>query len=97
MSTGLPSRHALPDYLPGDALAQALEARGLWRRAATRWQHLLLQATDNRQAEAIVQRQRYCLQQVPRRRQTVSDGTAPAGDSITVMGLTNEPDLWRTA
>jgi hypothetical protein len=87
----------LPDYLPVDALAQQLEARGLWRRAATRWQHLLLQATDNRQAEAIVQRQRYCLQQAPRRRQTVSDGTAPAGDGMTAMALTNGPDLWRTA
>jgi hypothetical protein len=97
MSSGLPSRHALPDYLPVDALAQQLEVRGLWRRAATRWQHLLLQATDHRQAEAIVQRQRYCLQQVPLRRQTASDGTAPGGDGMTAMAPLSGPDLWRTA
>jgi hypothetical protein len=97
MSTHLPSRKTRNEDLPYDAVALRLEAKGLWRRAGTRWQQRLLQATDHRQAEAIVQRQRYCLQQVPRRRQTVSDGTAPAGDSMTVMGLTNEPDLWRTA
>lgn len=97
MSTHLPSRKTRNEDLPYDAVALWLEEKGLWRRAGTRWQQRLLQATDHRQAEAIVQRQRYCLQQVPRRRQTVSDGTAPAGDSMTVMGLTNEPDLWRTA
>jgi len=80
MSSGLPSRHALPDYLPVDALAQQLEVRGLWRRA-----------------EAIVQRQRYCLQQVPLRRQTASDGTAPGGDGMTAMAPLSGPDLWRTA
>lgn len=96
MSTGLPSRHALPDYLPGDALAQELEARGLWRRAATRWQQLLLQATDHRQAEAIVQRQRYCLRQVAKA-SVPGDGTGPAGGGVSVAGSTSGPDLWRTA
>lgn len=97
MSTPLPSRKTRNEDLPYDAVALRLEAKGLWRRAGTRWQHLLLQATDHRQAEAIVQRQRYCLQQVPRRRQAASDGTAPDGDGMTAMAPLSGPDLWRTA
>ncbi|WP_269936372.1 PerC family transcriptional regulator [Serratia liquefaciens] len=97
MSTHLPSRKTRNEDLPHDAVALRLEAKGLWRRAGTRWQQLVLQATDYRQAEAIVQRQRYCLQQVHRRRQAASDGIAPAGDGMTAMGPLSWPDLWRTA
>ncbi|STX07893.1 PerC transcriptional activator [Klebsiella pneumoniae] len=52
------------DALPADAQALHLETLGLWRRAATRWQQVLLREADDRVAEAVLQRLRYCLAQV---------------------------------
>ncbi|STT97111.1 Uncharacterised protein [Klebsiella pneumoniae] len=42
------------DALPADAQALHLETLGLWRRAATRWQQVLLREADDRVAEAVL-------------------------------------------
>lgn len=84
------------DALPADAQALHLETLGLWRRAATRWQQVLLREADDRVAEAVLQRLRYCLAQVAAPAQRVSDGTAPAGATLVARnGVPNGPDLWR--
>jgi hypothetical protein len=87
------------DWLPDDAQALHLEAQGLWRRAAARWQHVLLREADDRVIEAILQRHDACLRQAIRQRLPAGDVTASA-DSGVATGmdwLPNGPDLWRTA
>ncbi|MBL0872759.1 PerC family transcriptional regulator [Serratia nevei] len=84
------------DALPADAQALHLETLGLWRRAAARWQQVLLREADDHEAEAVLQRLRYCLAQVATRAPRVSDGTALAGATLVEKtGVPNGPDLWR--
>lgn len=82
--------------LPADKTALRLESQGLWRRAATRWQQVLLREADDHVIEAVLQRLRYCLARVPAQVRHVSDGTAPAGAMIVARnGMPNDQDLWR--
>lgn len=79
-----------------DDVALGLESKGLWRRAATRWQQVLLRTQDVHVAEAILQRQRHCLARISAARRHPSDGTAPAGVTLVArQGVPNGPDLWR--
>ncbi|STT96888.1 Uncharacterised protein [Klebsiella pneumoniae] len=72
----------------------------IWKRwvcgaaPATRWQQVLLREADDRVAEAVLQRLRYCLGAGGGKR--VSDGTAPAGATLVARNsVPNGPDLWR--
>ncbi|HEJ7174842.1 TPA: PerC family transcriptional regulator [Serratia marcescens] len=79
-----------------DDVALGLESKGLWRRAATRWQQVLLKTQDVHVAEAILQRQRHCLARISAARRHPSDGTAPAGVTLVArQGVPNGPELWR--
>ena len=51
--------------LAADKTALRLYCPGLWRRAATRWQQVLLREADDHVIEAVLQRLRYCLARVP--------------------------------
>ncbi|WP_240430506.1 PerC family transcriptional regulator [Serratia marcescens] len=83
--------------LPDDKKALRLESQGLWRRAATRWQQVLLRERDDSVIEAVLHRLRYCLAQAPAQIRRVSDGTAPAGATLIARnGMSNDPALWRT-
>lgn len=95
MSRQALSKHALPTFLPQDAKALRFEERGLWRRAARRWRQVLMRTADCRQAEALVQRQRYCLQQVIKPRGP-GDGTTPEGYRVSDVGPASGPAFWRT-
>ena len=44
-----------------DTIAESLENRGLWRRAARRWRIVLDQITEDSEREAIVRRRERCL------------------------------------
>lgn len=87
------------DWLPMDEQALSLESQGLWRRAAARWQHVLLRETDDRVSEAILQRHDACLRQAIRHRLPAGDVTASADSGVAtgMAWLPNGPDLWRTA
>ncbi|EMH7336813.1 PerC family transcriptional regulator [Serratia marcescens] len=83
--------------LPDDKKALRLESQGLWRRAATRWQQVLLLEKDDSVIEAVLHRLRYCLAQAPAKIRRVSDGTAPAGATLIARnGVSNDLALWRT-
>jgi len=82
------------DLLPADAQALQLESQGLWRRAATRWQQVLLRETDDRVSEAVLQRHDDCLRQASKR---LPVGDAAAGVATDIAWLPNGPDIWRTA
>lgn len=90
---------AQEDWLPDDAQALQLEGQGLWRRAATCWQHVLLRETDDRVIEAILQRHDVCLRQATRPRLPAGDVAASADSGVAtgMAWLPNGPDLWRTA
>ncbi|END1914096.1 PerC family transcriptional regulator, partial [Escherichia coli] len=44
-----------------DSVAQKLEERGLWRRAATRWGDVLLHAETDREREEAARRRAICI------------------------------------
>lgn len=44
-----------------DAIAESLEERGLWRRAARRWLTVLDNITEDAERDAIVRRRERCL------------------------------------
>ncbi|MBK0123606.1 PerC family transcriptional regulator [Pantoea sp. S61] len=44
-----------------DTIAESLESRGLWRRAAYRWLTVLDDITDDAAREAIIRRRERCL------------------------------------
>ncbi|MEX3099027.1 PerC family transcriptional regulator [Serratia ureilytica] len=85
--------------LPADAQAMSLEAQGLWRRAASRWQRVLLHATDDRVMEAILQRHQACLRNARHGRQSGGEVSPSAADGVATgrAWLPNGPELWRTA
>ncbi|MBN5380162.1 PerC family transcriptional regulator [Serratia marcescens] len=87
------------DWLPADVPAMKLETQGLWRRAATRWQQVLLQEVDDRVIEAILQRHEACLRNARHGRHSGGDVSPPAADGVASARtwLPNGPDLWRTA
>ncbi|MBM7354498.1 PerC family transcriptional regulator [Lelliottia amnigena] len=43
-----------------DPLAEQLEKRGLWRRAAQRWLHVMDNAIDEKLRDAAVLRRNHC-------------------------------------
>ncbi len=44
-----------------DTVAESLERRGLWRRAARRWLNVMDQITEDAGREAIARRRERCL------------------------------------
>lgn len=44
-----------------DTVAESLERRGLWRRAARRWLTVMDQITEDAEREAIARRRERCL------------------------------------
>ncbi|EMX2468820.1 PerC family transcriptional regulator, partial [Escherichia coli] len=44
-----------------DSVAQKLEERGLWRRAATRWSEVLLHAETDSEREEAARRRAICI------------------------------------
>lgn len=44
-----------------DSIAELLEGRGQWRRAARRWLAVMDQATDDTEREAIARRRERCI------------------------------------
>lgn len=47
-------------------IAESLEARGLYRRAANRWRELMSRSYDDREREAYLNRMNKCLEAVKR-------------------------------
>lgn len=43
-----------------DSIAELLESRGQWRRAARRWLTVMDSVTDDAEREAIVRRREHC-------------------------------------
>ncbi|MEL5366335.1 MULTISPECIES: PerC family transcriptional regulator [Serratia] len=82
--------------LADDKTALSLESRGLWRRAATRWQQVLLHESDDHVIEAVLKRLRYCLARAPAQVRRVSGGNASAGAALVSRnGMSSDLDLWR--
>ncbi|EAM9431822.1 TPA_asm: PerC family transcriptional regulator [Salmonella enterica] len=63
----MPEEKRKTPKLPEDKMARELESRKLWRRAACRWRHVLIETEDALVAEWIVWRIGWCRQQVPQK------------------------------
>ncbi|KFC07166.1 PerC family transcriptional activator [Trabulsiella guamensis ATCC 49490] len=52
------------DEMVNDTIAEKLEARGFWRRAAARWLDVMQHCATDAQREWISQRRKYCLSMI---------------------------------
>ncbi|EHB8339910.1 PerC family transcriptional regulator [Escherichia coli] len=80
-----------------DSVAQKLEARGLWRRAATRWGEVLINAETDREREEAAKRRAICIsktRRMPEQLATFGDVRRAADRTLKEMGI-NPQDEWR--
>ncbi|ELW6127396.1 PerC family transcriptional regulator [Escherichia coli] len=80
-----------------DSVAQELEARGLWRRAATRWGEVLINAETDREREEAAKRRAICIsktRRMPEQLVTFGDVKKAADRTLKEMGI-NPQDEWR--
>ncbi|EEZ5175130.1 PerC family transcriptional regulator [Escherichia coli] len=80
-----------------DSVAQKLEARGLWRRAATRWGEVLINAETDREREEAAKRRAICIsktRRMPEQLVTFGDVRKAADRTLKEMGI-NPQDEWR--
>ncbi|EER5392068.1 PerC family transcriptional regulator [Escherichia coli] len=80
-----------------DSVAQKLEARGLWRRAATRWGEVLINAETDREREEAARRRDFCIsktRRTPEQLVTFGDVRKAADRTLKEMGI-NPLDEWR--
>ncbi|EFJ4154940.1 PerC family transcriptional regulator [Escherichia coli] len=80
-----------------DSVAQKLEARGLWRRAATRWGEVLINAETDREREEAAKRRAICIsktRRMPEQLVTFGDVRKAADMTLKEMGI-NPQDEWR--
>ncbi|ELW6927619.1 PerC family transcriptional regulator [Escherichia coli] len=81
-----------------DSVAQELEARGLWRRAATRWGEVLINAETDREREEAAKRRAICIsktRRMPEQLVTFGDVKKAADRTLKEMGI-NPQDEWRS-
>ncbi|EFE1840660.1 PerC family transcriptional regulator [Escherichia coli] len=81
-----------------DSVAQKLEARGLWRRAATRWGEVLINAETDREREEAAKRRAICIsktRRMPEQLVTFGDVKKAADRTLKEMGI-NPQDEWRS-
>ncbi|HHZ0874751.1 TPA: PerC family transcriptional regulator [Escherichia coli] len=81
-----------------DSVAQKLEERGLWRRAATRWTEVLLHAETDREREEAARRRAICIiksRRMPEQFVTFGDVKKAADRTLAEMGI-NPQDEWRS-
>ncbi|WP_440939721.1 PerC family transcriptional regulator [Escherichia coli] len=80
-----------------DSVAQKLEERGLWRRAATRWGDVLLNAETDRERKEAAERRARCIRKsrsMPEQFVTFGDVKKAADRTLAEMGI-NPQDEWR--
>ncbi|EPZ3261311.1 PerC family transcriptional regulator, partial [Escherichia coli] len=80
-----------------DSVAQKLEERGLWRRAATRWSDVLLHAETDREREEAARRRGICIiksRRMPEQFVTFGDVKKAADRRLKEMGI-NPQDEWK--
>ena len=83
-----------------DATAEKLESRGLWRRAARRWQDVMITLQEDRHRELAAMRARECIRKakrpIPENRYDVHAIRRAADRTIQQMGLPSLTDeIWR--
>ena len=80
-----------------DTIAEKLEARGLWRRAAARWLDVMQNCATDTQREWISQRCKYCLSMLtsPRPDNKLDIGAINRAATITqeTMGIRYEKGI----
>lgn len=80
-----------------DAIAEKLEARGLWRRAAARWLDVMLCCATDAERDWISQRRRYCLSMIasPRPDNKLDIGAINRAATATqeVMGISYDKGI----
>ncbi|EOK9315229.1 PerC family transcriptional regulator [Escherichia coli] len=80
-----------------DSVAQKLEERGLWRRAATRCSDVLLHAETDREREEAARRRARCIiksRRMPEQFVTFGDVKKAADRTLKEMGI-NPQDEWK--
>nr|WP_250697599.1 PerC family transcriptional regulator [Escherichia coli]ATZ71923.1 hypothetical protein [Escherichia coli] len=69
-----------------DKKAEELEQRGLWRRAAARWQELLLNYLQEDDRICIQRRIQHCLKRAKMKSQRATSPQLLASQSMTTCG-----------
>lgn len=80
-----------------DRVAQKLEERGLWRRAATRWAEVLCNAETDSEREEAARRRAWCISKTrrePERQVTFGDVKKAADRTLAEMGIDPQEE-WR--
>ncbi|EMA2754528.1 PerC family transcriptional regulator, partial [Escherichia coli] len=73
-----------------DDKAEALEAQGLWRRAAARWLDVMNEAHTDPQRERIARRREICLENAkrpPKKRETFCKLQDAVNKTVDDMGI----------
>ena len=81
-----------------DSVAQKLEERGLWRRAATRWGDVLLNAETDREREEAAERRAICIRKSrlpPEPMETFGGLSKAASRTLKEMGINAQAEVWR--
>ncbi|EPO6052019.1 PerC family transcriptional regulator, partial [Escherichia coli] len=83
-----------------DATAEELESRGLWRRAARRWQDVMITLEKDSHRQLAVMRARECIRKakrpIPESRIDIHTVRKAADRTIQKMGLPSLTDeIWR--
>ena len=83
-----------------DATAEELESRGLWRRAARRWQDVMITLEKDSHRQLAVMRARECIRKakrpIPESRIDIHTVRKAADRTIQQMGLPSLTDeIWR--
>lgn len=81
-----------------DSKAEELEAKGLYRRAATRWGEVMQQVETDREREQAAQRRALCIsksRRLPEPLITFGDVNRAANRTLAQMGINAQDEVWR--
>ncbi|EHL6350084.1 TPA: PerC family transcriptional regulator [Escherichia coli] len=81
-----------------DSVAQKLEERGLWRRAATRWGEVLVNVETDKEREEAARRRAICItkcRRMPEQFVAFGDVKRAADRTLKEMGINAQAEVWR--